>query len=467
MKDDEGLPETGSTTTALDFASPHEMVAATEVGTHGAIARVEAELKGAMVLAKQFPRDEEKAFLKIKKTCERPGFAEAATYAFPRGNKTVTGPSVDLAREMFKIWGNGLAGLRILSVTDEEIHIVGYAYDAETNTRFEAEDKFAKRHQRKVDAGGGRMVTKWITIEDERDLRELINRRGAICLRNAILQVLPADLVDAALERCRETKRKGAGSGADRDEKIRKWLEWFSKKGVSIEMIDRYLGHPTKDMSADEYAELVGIAKSMQDGNTKREDHFEVTATPARKRPAPAATETKDGGGAPAAQSGVPAADPAGPPETRPPEPAVTAPSGQASPSPSTSRRPDPTDGTKGASPTPPKTPSTETSTPGSTETRETTDKEDAVAASRVQAPVLTWKGRLTNVKSTKVAFTPKTMTAIWYITGEDETEFHTLQKFVGTAAEALMNTGEKAIVDYIETIRGNEIKSLKAEPKK
>src|SRR5690625_3214268 len=77
-----------------------------EVGAASAVAREEAELKGAIFLAREFPRDEFKAYNQIVKTCARPNFAENALYSFPRGGQTVKGPSVQLAREIARCWGN-------------------------------------------------------------------------------------------------------------------------------------------------------------------------------------------------------------------------------------------------------------------------------------------------------------------------------------------------------------------------
>ena len=46
--------------------------------------------------------------------------------------------------------------------------------------------------------------TEW-TVPDERDLRELTNRRGAICVRNAILALVPPDLVEDAMATADQT----------------------------------------------------------------------------------------------------------------------------------------------------------------------------------------------------------------------------------------------------------------------
>ena len=63
-------------------------------------ARATQEVQAAMIIAKRFPRNETLAFGKIKTACERAGLAKEALYAYPRGGKMVTGPSIRLAEAM-------------------------------------------------------------------------------------------------------------------------------------------------------------------------------------------------------------------------------------------------------------------------------------------------------------------------------------------------------------------------------
>ncbi len=242
-----------------------------EVGAVSAAAREESELKGAIFLARQYPRDEFKAYNKIMKTCGRPGFAEEAIYSFPRSGQTVKGPSVQMAREIARCWGNIRYGLRIVSVDDETVHIKGYAYDMESNGYVEAEDKFEKLVYRKK---GG-----WVK-PDERDLRELINRRGAILVRNAILQVVPSDVTDNAVQEVERTLHKAAAGEIQQrpEEAIRRLVKAFDGIGVTTDMLVAYLKHSLEAITAEEIADLRGVFKSIQDGNSRREEYFDLQA---------------------------------------------------------------------------------------------------------------------------------------------------------------------------------------------
>jgi len=244
-------------------------------GGVAAIARDEGELKAGVIMAKKFPRNELAAYNRLMRSCERPSLAGAATYCFPRGGQNIEGPSVDLAREAARCWGNIRYGLRIVADTEDQIHIQGVAFDLETNNLVSAEDKFKKLVQRK-DRGTG--TTNWVK-PDERDLRELINRRGAICVRNALLQLLPPDVIDDAVMKAKETVKKAASGELKQDRKkaISGLISGFAQLGVSVEMLSKYLDHDLEIVNDEELATLRGIWKSIHDGNSRREEHFEVT----------------------------------------------------------------------------------------------------------------------------------------------------------------------------------------------
>lgn len=237
--------------------------------------REQTDVQAAIVSAKHFPRNEVACSLAVVKSFSRASLAETARYTFPRGGKNITGPSVDCARELARIWGNMRYGLRIVGMTEELVHIRGYAVDLESNSQSEYEDQFKRLVQRKGRDG----QTSWVT-PDERDLRELIGRRGAILIRNAILSLLPSDVIDSALAAADKTLR-GLASGelkASREDVVKNLAARFDLLGVSVAMLENYLGHSLTDANAEEVTELKSIGKSLSDGMTKREDHFELSS---------------------------------------------------------------------------------------------------------------------------------------------------------------------------------------------
>lgn len=245
-----------------------------ELSIGGALvtAREQHEIQAAVISAKRFPRDEFAATTKAIKSFQRPTMAEDALYSFPRGGQKVRGPSVYSARELARCWGNLRYGLRVVGIT-ERVHIKGFAFDLESNNYIEAEDEFAKRIQRKGRDG----VAKWVE-PDERDLRELISRRGAILVRNCILQLLPPDLVEDCMATADQTMEDVARNELKQspEEALKRLVFVFDRIGVSTEVLEKKLGHPLKAVDAKEIAELRQIYSSIKDGHTTREEQFDL-----------------------------------------------------------------------------------------------------------------------------------------------------------------------------------------------
>ena len=268
--------------TELAHASP--AMSGIQVSAGGSSAVLDT-LKGQIYMAHEFPRHEEALAVAVKNSMQRIEVADGAVYSFPRGGKNITGPSVKLAREVCRNWPNIEYGLEIVGMDNDWVHIRGVAFDLETNSRRFAQDKFRKRIQRKDRKSG---VTRWV-VPDERDLRELVNRRGAICVRNALLQILPSWLIDECVAVAHKTvdqyMRKELKAAPDVLK--RRMVQAYSEFGVTADMIEKRLKHPLESAGPDELTELREIYKTLADGVSKREEYFEVVA------PEPTKTDAK------------------------------------------------------------------------------------------------------------------------------------------------------------------------------
>ena len=159
--------------------------------------RALAEVQGAMLMAEQFPRDQAKSLRNIEAACTRPKVAQDAIYQYPRGDKTVTGPSIRLAEVLAQNWGNIQFGVIEMSQANGESTVQAYAWDVETRTR--AEKTFQVPHVRYSRNG-----TKKLT--DPRDIYEMVANQGARRLRACILSIIPVDVVETALEQVGKTR---------------------------------------------------------------------------------------------------------------------------------------------------------------------------------------------------------------------------------------------------------------------
>lgn len=299
--DNQGLLEDLGTSQGLTLLEGQKLTETAQAGVAAAIAREGEELKARIVAAKIAPRNPDTAAERIVQALRRPADAEAGTYAFRRGKKKIlreeppgsgtfveewipniiSGLSINAARLALGFWGNADADLRIVSIDADYVHVRGVCMDLETNVRFAFEDKFQRLQQRKVwnPATRRKDRTEWVE-PDERDLRELTNKRGAIALRNAILGLLPAGLKAAMENQIKITaKLKARGKlEADRPGTLRELELGFSGLGVDRPTLETYLESQKHakwdDMDEETYVELRGVLGGILTGQTKREEVF-------------------------------------------------------------------------------------------------------------------------------------------------------------------------------------------------
>ena len=234
---------------------------------HGTVnieqSRAVTEAQGKLLLAKKFPRDEALAYSKIMASCSRPSLAASGEYAYPRGGQTVSGPSVRLAEELARCWGNIEYGTRELSRQVGNSEMEAYAWDLETNTF--SSQKFTVRHVRDK-KGGGQPLT------EERDIYEITANMASRRLRARLLAILPPDLVDAAVAQCRKTL--AGDTSIPLADRIRSLVDAFSQHGVTERHIRTYLGKSLDEILPDEMADLRSVYNSIKNGLASANDFF-------------------------------------------------------------------------------------------------------------------------------------------------------------------------------------------------
>ena len=226
--------------------------------------RAVAEVQSSYVIAKRYPRNQSECYANIMDACKRPFLAEQAMYAYPRGGTLVTGASIRLAEAMAQAWGNLDCGVREISQANGVSVAEAYAIDLQTNTR--VTKVFHVPHVR--DTKKGR-----VKLTDARDIYEMVANQGARRLRACILGILPGDVVEAAVERCKKTLES---SEIPLSEQIRKMIIAFDEFGIKVEHLEKRLGHKMESIIPAEMVTLKGIYKSIKDGMSDREDFFDI-----------------------------------------------------------------------------------------------------------------------------------------------------------------------------------------------
>ena len=233
-------------------------VATTATSTHEL-----AEMQAQIFLAKQFPRDQRQATEKILTACQRPGLANVAVYSYARGGTNISGPSIRLAEEIARNWGNLECGWNELEREFDKSKIRAFAWDKETNVLKTL--VFYVPHYRTT-----RLERKRIT--DERDLYELLANQAARRMRNCILALVPGDVIDAAVEQCQKTMVTHVDVSP---ESIKKLVDAFATFGVTKAQIEKRIQRRIDVITPAQVVRMREIYASLNDGMSDPSDWFE------------------------------------------------------------------------------------------------------------------------------------------------------------------------------------------------
>jgi len=225
--------------------------------------RAIAEVQAAVVVAQQCPRDLGRAEAEMREACGRTALAERA---FFRVTNRGQGPSVHLARELARVWGNVQYGVKETRRDDVNgvSEVLAFAWDVQTNTR--SERSFVVPHQRMKDG-------KRIPLVDLTDVYLNNQNIGARAVRECIFTVLPTYFVEMAEVICRETLTHGDGKPLS--ERITEMLSWAAATfGVKVGQIEERLGKRRGQWDAGDVAQMRITFLSIQRGETTVEDEF-------------------------------------------------------------------------------------------------------------------------------------------------------------------------------------------------
>jgi hypothetical protein len=260
---------------------PHQASHPSEMalGTH----REVAEAQAAYLLAQRFPRDEARALEAIRVAFQRPTLAERATYEYSKAGTAISGPSASAAAAMARAWGNLASGWRELgrgigATGVPYSDVVAHAEDLQTRRRCTI--GFVVEHL--IDTRDGARACR-----DEREVYELTANLAARRVRACVLQLLPEDVVDAAMEQAATTIKARADTSP---EGVGKMVAAFVEVGVSRTMIERRLQRPLASITAGQVLGLRRIYASLRDGVAVINDFFSADdSAPPASAPPPSA----------------------------------------------------------------------------------------------------------------------------------------------------------------------------------
>lgn len=250
-----------------DIALPSDRALAqrhTEISQSTAVeqARAIAEVRGAIMVAQEVPRDQGRAQAEMREACGKLRLAEQAFYKVPNRGE---GPTVHLMRELARIWGNLDYGVKELRRDDEAgvSEVQAYAWDIQTNTR--STRTFIAPHVRM--AGGKRKK-----LTDIGDIYLSNQNVGARAVRECIATVLPTAFTEEAQDICRRTLEHGEGESLD--ERISKMVAAFGELGVKPKQLEDKIGRPRSSWTAADVARMKITYRSITSDGLSVDEEF-------------------------------------------------------------------------------------------------------------------------------------------------------------------------------------------------
>lgn len=208
--------------------------------------------------AKAYPRD----IVKATKTSEAlvtmsHATAESCSYALPRGNKSITGPSVHLAKILAQNYGNMRAEAKVVEITETQVVSRGTAWDLENNyaVAFEVRRSI-------VGKDGKKYSDDMITVTG--------NAANAIAYRNAVLSVIPGGMTDVVYKAAQNFIVGDISTKEKLATRRRAAIDYFKTQyGITQDEVIKLAGKMTiEQIDANAIAMLIGIQQSLKDGDT-------------------------------------------------------------------------------------------------------------------------------------------------------------------------------------------------------
>jgi hypothetical protein len=225
-------------------------------------ARAIAEVRAAVMIAMDRPRDRTAAITEMREVCGIPALAERAFFRVPRGGEHVNGESIHLARELARCWGNLAFGVKELARDDikGQSELLAFAWDLQTNAR--SEITFIVPHTR----GKGKRLTG--TQEIYENNASFAGRR----LRETIFAVLPVWFKAEAAEICHRTLADGGGKPLV--QRIADLRTAFEAVGVGAAQLERKRGRKIDDFLPEDVAGLRVVYGSIKRGEVTVAEEF-------------------------------------------------------------------------------------------------------------------------------------------------------------------------------------------------
>lgn len=259
----------------------------TETAQAAAAAASKAAITTRYELALMRPRDLDAVRQRLLRECERPSFAQAAIYRKPVGSRWnpekgdfeeayVEGLSIRFAEAARRIYGNTYDEATCVFEDAAKILYRVTAMDLESNSTTAADIRIEKTVDRSSVREGQEVLGERVNSRGKKvfvvratddELRGNIKREIPKELREAILSLIPGDLLAECEAACRKTRAKE--DARDPDKARRDLIDGFAAVGVPVDELAGYVGHALDHLDRAELEELRAIYTAVRDGEAK------------------------------------------------------------------------------------------------------------------------------------------------------------------------------------------------------
>jgi len=230
-------------------------------------------------------RDEQKVLQKLKALAAAAG--SDWTYRFPArtkegGQSWIEGPSIKLANDIARVFGNCAIEVRELDVGDA---FVFYARFSDIETGFSMERAYRQRKSQ----------TSMRTRDADRQLDIAYQIGQSKAIRNVIVNALQI-YADYAFEEARNSLIDKIGK--DLDGWRKRTLDGLARLNIDVARVERVVGRAAKDWLAPNVAQVIAMTKSIVDGMAALDEMFPPleSSSPADPKPHTPAGEESVGG---------------------------------------------------------------------------------------------------------------------------------------------------------------------------
>lgn len=237
-----------------------------------AISRAEIDIQ--IATANAYPRTISRCIEKmIEVATKNDEIAASCFYHIPRDGKTISGPSVALARIVASSWKHIRAASRIVDEGDKHIVAQATCHDLENNVAISREVRV-------------RITRKDGTRYNEDMIATTANAACSKALRSAIFDIVPVSVIGEVVE---AVVKVAAGDEKTLSARRVAMMQHFTKIGAPQARVLAAIGRRSvDDITLEDMAVLRGFANAIKDGEAKIDDCF-----PDPKAPPPGTTKSE------------------------------------------------------------------------------------------------------------------------------------------------------------------------------